>query len=32
MYDIPKVQALQALFPQNWQNPPVTVLKPASGS
>ncbi len=32
MYDIPKVQALQALFPQNWQDPPVTVLKPASGS
>ena len=32
MYDIPQVQALQALFPQNWQDPPVTVLKPASGS
>jgi peptide-methionine (S)-S-oxide reductase len=32
MYDIPKVQNLQALFPQNWQDPPVTVAKSASGS
>ncbi len=32
MYDIPKVRNLQALFPQNWQDPPVTVTKSASGS
>jgi peptide-methionine (S)-S-oxide reductase len=31
-YDIPKVRSLQALFPQNWQETPVTVSKPASGS
>ena len=28
--DIPKVQNLQRLFPENWQDPPVTVSKIAS--
>lgn len=31
-YDIPKVRSLQKLFPENWQDPPVTVGKPTSGS
>ncbi|HEY3847938.1 MAG TPA: peptide-methionine (S)-S-oxide reductase MsrA [Acetobacteraceae bacterium] len=31
-YDIPKVRNLQALFPQNWQDAPVMVVKSASGS
>jgi peptide-methionine (S)-S-oxide reductase len=31
-YDIPKVRSLQALFPENWQDTPVTVGKPPSGS
>ena len=30
--DIPKVRSLQRLFPDNWQDPPVTVGKLASGS
>ena len=30
--DIPKVQALQALFPEHWQPAPVTVGKLASGN
>jgi peptide-methionine (S)-S-oxide reductase len=29
--DMPKVRALQQLFPQNWQDPPVTVGKLAMG-
>jgi len=32
MYDIPKVRNLQTLFPQNWRNAPVLVVKSASGS
>jgi len=31
-YDIPRVRSLQALFPDNWQDTPVTVGKPRSGS
>ena len=31
-FDIPKVRSLQALFPENWQDTPVTVGKPPSGS
>jgi peptide-methionine (S)-S-oxide reductase len=31
-YDIPKVRNLEKLFPENWQDTPVTVGKPASGS
>jgi peptide-methionine (S)-S-oxide reductase len=30
--DMPKVRSLQQLFPENWQDPPVTVGKLASGS
>jgi peptide-methionine (S)-S-oxide reductase len=30
-YDIPKVQRLQALFPESWQQAPVTVGKLAAG-
>jgi peptide-methionine (S)-S-oxide reductase len=30
--DLPKVQALQSLFPDNWRATPVTVRKIASGS
>jgi peptide-methionine (S)-S-oxide reductase len=30
--DIPKVRSLQKLFPENWQDTPVTVRKAASGS
>ncbi len=32
MYDIPKVRNLHALFPQFWQDPPVTTGVSASGS
>jgi peptide-methionine (S)-S-oxide reductase len=32
IYDIPKVHNLQALFPQNWRDAPVLVVKSASGS
>lgn len=31
-YDIPKVRSLQKLLPENRQDTPVTVGKPASGS
>jgi peptide-methionine (S)-S-oxide reductase len=31
-YDIPKVRSLQKLFPENWQDTPVTVGKQVSGS
>ena len=31
-YDLPKVRSLQALFPESWQDPPVTTPKLASGN
>ena len=30
--DLPKVRSLETLFPQVWQDKPVTAGKPASGS